>query len=126
MAVNLEFPYRVIKFFIPVFRCEEADTHVFLERTPVSTDATIVCDDWLEDTRIIMGEMFEGRVKNDVATLVANQVLIIGRNQKVFSFAETSCPTILMKEEYLSLIRVAVKMITNRVNSKFAVTYLQS
>ena len=74
------------------------ETHIwfFLERTPVSTDASIVCDDWLKDARIIVSMVFIFRIKSNVTTLVANQVLIVWWNQQVFIFAESSRSAILM------------------------------
>ena len=60
------------------------------------TDASIVCDDWLKDARIIVSMVFIFRIKYNVTTLVANQVLIVWWNQQVFIFAESSRSAILM------------------------------
>ena len=56
---------------------EEADAHIFLERTPVSADAAIIGDDVLEDTGIVVGVMPVFRIKDDVTALVSYQILIV-------------------------------------------------
>ena len=79
-----------------MFLREKVDVQIFPKWTPVATDATIVGYDWLKDAGVVVSVVLEVGIKNDVATLVTNQILVVGRNQKVLSFAETSCSAILM------------------------------
>lgn len=87
-----------------MFANEEFGIGFIRKRTPVPTDAPIVCDDWLKDTRIIVRIVLDGRIKNNVTTFITNQILIVWRNQKVFPFTKTSYPAILMKVEGLPLV----------------------
>lgn len=115
--------FRSCEVLFIVFSYEETCIKTFLKRTPVATDATIVSYDRLEDAGVVMSEVLESWVKNNVTTLVADKILIVGRYQEVFSLAETSRSAILMKKECLSL---AIKVITYKFYTTLAVAYIQS
>lgn len=104
-----------------MFTFEECHLWFWLERTPVSADDAIVGNNGLEDTRIIVSMMLMLGIENNISALIANQIFIVGRNQKKFAFSDTSRSAILMKIESLSFVRIAVKMIAYRLYTTLTV-----
>lgn len=79
---------------------EKLHLEILLERCPVAADEAVVGDDGLEDAPVVVCAVLMLRLQHDVATLVTDQVLVVGRNQQVLSFAEASCAAVVRQIEF--------------------------
>ena len=65
-----------------------------LEWRPITADKAIVGDDGLEDAPVVVCVVLVLGRQHDVTTLIADQVLVVGWDQQVLPFAETSRATV--------------------------------
>ena len=63
-----------------VLPCKERRLAAVLEGRPIAADGSIVSDDGLEDTAVVVGMMPVLRREYDVAGLVADKVFVVWRN----------------------------------------------
>ena len=74
---------------------EKLHLEILLERCPVAANEAVVGDDGLEDAPVVVSAMLVLWRQHDVATLIADQVLVVGWNQQVLPFAETPRATVV-------------------------------
>ena len=79
---------------------EKLHLEILLEGGPVAADETVVGDDGLEDAPVVVRAVLVLRRQHDVATLVADQVLVVRRDQQVLSFAESSRAAVVGQIEF--------------------------
>ena len=73
---------------------------VFLKRSPIATDDTVMGNDGLENTAVVVRLVFVVGRKNNVTAFVADEVFVVRRNQEIFPLAETSCAAIISQIEF--------------------------
>ena len=78
---------------------------VIFKRCPVATNDAIVGDDGLEDAAVVVGFVFVVRREDNVTAFISDEVFVVGRNQEVFAFAETSGAAIVGQIEFPALLR---------------------
>ena len=79
---------------------KELRLKLILKRRPVAANHTVVGDDRLEDAAVVVRLVAIVRREDDVAALVADEVFVVGRNQEIFAFAETSGAAIVGEIEF--------------------------
>jgi len=96
--------------------CKELRLAVVLEGRPVAADGAVVGDNGLEDTAVVVGVMPVLRREYYVSGLIANEVFVVGRNQKKLAFSETACAAIVGQIEHSILPLFNVDGITQELN----------
>ena len=79
---------------------EEIRLKFFLEWRPVAANHAIVGNDRLENAAVVVRLVTVVGREDDVAALVADEVFVVRRNQKVFAFAETTGAAIIRKIKF--------------------------
>lgn len=79
---------------------EKLHLKILFERSPVAADEAVVGDDGLEDAPVVVRAVLMLRRQHDVAALVADQILVVGRNQQILPFAETPRATVVSQIEF--------------------------
>lgn len=84
-------------------RDKEFRLKFWFERSPVATDDAVVGDDGLEDAAVVVGLVTVFVGQDYVSALVANQIFIVWRNQKIFALAEASSSAVVGKVEITAI-----------------------
>ena len=79
---------------------EEFHLEIFLERGPIAANKAVVGDDGLEDAPVVMRAVLMLGRQHDIAALVADQILVVGRNQQILPFAEAPRATVVSQIEF--------------------------
>ena len=83
---------------------EERRLKSILEGCPVAADDAVVGDDGLEDAAVVVSTMAMLGRKHDFATLVADEVFVVRRNQEEPAPSESACTAIIGHIEFVPLM----------------------
>ena len=73
---------------------------ILFERCPVATNDAVMGNHWLKDATIVVSLVLVIWQQDNIATLITNQVFVVGWNQEVFALAETTGATIVGQIEF--------------------------
>ena len=82
---------------------EEINLKILFEGFPIAANGPVEGDNRLEYTAVVMGFMPMLLRQNNVAALVANQILVVRRNQQELAFAKPTRATIVGEVEVPTL-----------------------
>ena len=105
---------------------EKLHLKFLFERFPIATNHPVEGDNRLEYPAVIVGFMPMFLWQNDVATLVANQILIVRRNQQEFAFAEASRAAIVGEVKVPAFPCFLVNRVAQQFHSLAAIVDVQT
>lgn len=97
-----------------------------LEGCPIAANHTIVGNDRLEDTTIVVGMMSVFWKKHDVPALVTNEVFIIGRNQEKLAASESPRAAVICHIELAPFPLLQINGVAQKGNPSSAIADIQS
>ena len=105
---------------------EQVGRQFFFEGLPASGDDAVGEDDGREVAGIVVGTVPMGLGKDDPPALVANQVLIVGREQQHRPFPETAAARIPVQEQVEAFPSDLVQCAAERFHPPPAVSHIQA
>ena len=105
---------------------EERRLKCILEGCPVAADDAVVGNDGLEDATVVVGTMPMLRRKHNFATLVADEVFVVGRNQEEPAPSESACSAIIGHVEFVSFMFFQMNRVAQELNSLATFPNVQS
>ena len=118
------FPFLLHVF---VFAQKELGVAVGAERRPIAADNAVAGDDGLEDAAIVMSAMTVGRGKGYMAAfaLVADEIFVVGRNEKVVPTTEAACAAVVSDVELATFPFDKVEIVASQLDATPALADVQ-
>ena len=95
------------------------------EGCPVAANDAVVGNDGLEDAAVVVGAVGVLPREHDVATLVADEVFIVGGDEQKLALAETPCAAMVSEVEVPALIFLHVDAVAQQGDALAAVVDVQ-
>lgn len=105
---------------------KERGLKVVLERRPITAYRSVVGNDGLEDAAVVVGKMPVFSWQHDVATLIADEVFVVWRNQEELATTESPCAALVSQIELPTLPPLHMDAVPQECDALSAVADVQT